>query len=81
MKSFLPGLTSDTAMPNIDLELFTDGSQSLQKGGYWTGYAVTTVTQVVEHGRLLDHWSAQQAGLYALNRALTLADGKSQQLH
>jgi ribonuclease HI len=37
---------------------------------------VTAVTQVVEHGRLPDHWSAQWAELYALTRTLTLADGK-----
>jgi hypothetical protein len=65
--SFWPDST-DTAIPNADLELFTDGSQSLQEGGYWTGgywtgYAVTTVTQVVEHGQLPDHWSAQCAEL------------------
>jgi ribonuclease HI len=70
-----PDLT-DTAIPNADLELFTDGSQSLQEGGYWISYAVTTITQVVEHGWLPDHWSAQQAELSALIRALTLADGK-----
>jgi hypothetical protein len=70
-----PNLT-DTAIPNADLELFTDGSRSLQEGGYWTGYVVTIVTQVVEHGQLPDHWSAQQAELYGLTRALTLADGK-----
>jgi hypothetical protein len=34
----------DTAIPSADLELFTDGSQSLQEGGYQTGYAVITVT-------------------------------------
>jgi hypothetical protein len=53
-----PDLT-DTAIPNADLELFTDGSRSRQEGGYWTRCAVTTVTQVVEHGQLPDHWSAQ----------------------
>jgi hypothetical protein len=40
----------DTAIPNTDLELFTDRSWNLQEEGYQTGYAVTTVTQVVEHG-------------------------------
>jgi ribonuclease HI len=35
---------------------------------------VTTITQVVEHGWLPDHWSAQQAELYSLTRALTIAD-------
>jgi hypothetical protein len=55
-----PDLTN-TAIPNADLELFTDGSQSLQEGGYQTGCAVTTVTQVVECGRLPGHWSAQRA--------------------
>jgi ribonuclease HI len=66
----------DTAIPSADLELFTDGTQSLQEGGYRTGYAVTTVTQVVEHRQLPDHWSAQGAELYALTQALTIADGK-----
>jgi hypothetical protein len=66
----------NTAIPNANLELFTDGSWSLQEGGYRTGYAVTTVTQVVEHGRPPDHWSAQQAELYVLTRALTIADRK-----
>jgi hypothetical protein len=65
-----------TTIPNTNLGLFTDGSQSLQEGGYQTGYAATTITQVVEHGQLPDHWSAQQAKLYALTTALTLADGK-----
>jgi ribonuclease HI len=37
---------------------------------------VTTITQVVEHGQLPEHWSAQWAELHALTRALTLADGK-----
>jgi hypothetical protein len=37
---------------------------------------VTTVTQGVEHGRPPDLWSAQWVELYALTRALTLADGK-----
>jgi ribonuclease HI len=69
-----PDLT-DTAIPNTNLELFTDGSWSLQERGYWTRYAVTTVTQV-EHSQLPDHWSAQRAELYTLTRALTLADGK-----
>jgi hypothetical protein len=59
----------DTAIPNANLELFTDGSRSLQEGRYWTRYAVTTITQVVVHGH-------QQAELYTLTRALTLADGK-----
>jgi hypothetical protein len=36
-----PNLT-DTAIPNADLELFTDGNQSLQEEGYRTAYAVTT---------------------------------------
>jgi ribonuclease HI len=58
-----------------DLELFTDGSWSLQ-GGYRTGYGVTTITQVVEHGWLPDHWSAQWAELYSLTQALTIADGR-----
>jgi hypothetical protein len=57
------------------------GAWSLQEGGYQSGYAVTTITQVVEHGRLPDHCSAQQAELYALTWALNLADGKSQHLH
>jgi hypothetical protein len=73
--SFWPNLT-DTAIPNTALELFTDGRQSLQEGGYRTRYAVTTVTQIVVHGWLPDHWSAQWAELHALTRALTLADGK-----
>jgi ribonuclease HI len=30
----------------------------------------------VEHGWLPDLWSVQRAKLYALNRAITLADGK-----
>jgi hypothetical protein len=34
----------DTTIPNPNLELLTDESQSLQEGGYQTGYAVTTVT-------------------------------------
>jgi hypothetical protein len=75
-----PNLT-DTAIPNADLELFTDGSQSLQEGGYWTRYAVTTVTQVVERGRLLDHWSAQRTELYNLTRALTISDGKTANIY
>jgi hypothetical protein len=75
-----PDLT-DTAISNANLKLFTDGSWSLQEGGYWTGYAVTTITQVVEHGWLPDHWSAQQAELYALTRTLTIADGKTANIY
>jgi ribonuclease HI len=73
--SFRPNLT-DTAIPNPNLELFTDGTWSLQEEGHRTRYAVTTITQVVKHGRLPDPWSAQQAEFYALTRALTLAVGK-----
>jgi ribonuclease HI len=77
MKSFLPSLPSQTPpFPNANLELFTDERRSLREGGYWTGYAVTTITQAVEHGQLPDHWTAQQSELYTLTRALTLADGK-----
>jgi hypothetical protein len=57
-----PDLTA-TTIPIADLELFTDGSQSLKEGGYWTMCAVTTITQIVEHGQLPDHWSAQRAEL------------------
>jgi hypothetical protein len=32
-----PKLTN-TAIPNANLKLFTDGSQSLQERRYWTGY-------------------------------------------
>jgi hypothetical protein len=78
--SFWPGLT-DTAIPSVNLELFTDGSRRLQEGGYWTGYAVTTVTPVVEHGWLPDHWSAQRAELHTLTKALTLADGKTANIY
>jgi ribonuclease HI len=42
---------------------------------------VTTVTQVVEHGLLPDHRSAQWAELYALTRALTLTDGKTANIY
>jgi ribonuclease HI len=35
---------------------------------------VTTITHVVKHGQLPDHWLAQWAELYALNRVLTIAD-------
>jgi ribonuclease HI len=42
---------------------------------------VTTVTQVVEHGQLPDHWSAQPAELYTLTRSLTLADGKTANIY
>jgi hypothetical protein len=76
-----PDLTN-TTIPNPNLELFTDESWSLQEGGYWTGYAALKGNprrplhwgpdQVVEHGQLPDHWSAQWAELYALTRA----DGK-----
>jgi hypothetical protein len=40
-----------------------------------------TITQVVEHRWLPDHWSAQQAELYALTRSLTLADGKTANIY
>jgi ribonuclease HI len=71
----------DSAIPNADLELFTDGSWSIQEGGYQIGYAVTTVTQIVEHGQLPDHWSDQQAELHALTQALTIADGKTANIY
>jgi ribonuclease HI len=71
----------DTAIPNADLELFTEGSRSLQEGDYQTGYAVTTITQVVEHGRLSDHSSAQWAELYVLTRALPIADERTASIY
>jgi ribonuclease HI len=64
-------------MPTWSFSLMEDGAYKREV----KGYEVTTVTQVVEHGQLPDHWSAQWAELYALTRALTLADGKTANIY
>jgi len=66
----------DQAIKNPELTLFSDGSSYLQEGARKVGYAVTTTTEVLEAKALPAGWSAQQAELYALVRALTLSEGK-----
>ncbi|KAM6306968.1 LOW QUALITY PROTEIN: transmembrane protein 209-like [Podargus strigoides] len=52
---------------------FTDGSSYISQGKHIAGYAVTTVTNVVEALSLPSGTSAQKAEIIALTRSLTLA--------
>ena len=63
-------------MPDPDLELYTDGSSSVINGQRASGYAVTTVTNVIEAEPLSPSVSAQKTELIALTRALELSKEK-----
>ena len=65
-------------MGNIDFTWFTDGSYFLNGNGkYCYGYSITTPFDVVETASLPMVTSAQQAELYVLTWACTLAKDKT----
>ena len=68
----------DQPIPNAEEELFVDGSASRggDMGGNCVGYAVVTLHQTIESGRLPANYSAQAAELVALTQACKYAKGK-----
>ncbi|XP_058715777.1 uncharacterized protein LOC131590004 [Poecile atricapillus] len=66
----------DVPMEDPDWELFTDGSSYVENGTRYAGYAVVTVTTVVEAKALVPGTSAQRAEIIGLTRALILSSGK-----
>ncbi|XP_005534386.1 PREDICTED: uncharacterized protein LOC102107869 [Pseudopodoces humilis] len=66
----------DVPMEDPDWELFTDGSSFVENGTRYAGYAVVTVTTVVEAKALAPGTSAQRAEIIGLTRALMLSSGK-----
>lgn len=55
---------------------FIDGSSRVEEGKRKSGYAIVDgVGEVIEKGALSPTWSAQKCELYALARALELAEG------
>nr|XP_041567792.1 uncharacterized protein LOC121468354 isoform X2 [Taeniopygia guttata] len=66
----------DVPLEQPDWELFTDGSSFMENGIRHAGYAVTTISTVVEAKALSPNTSAQKAELVALTRALELSEGK-----
>ncbi|XP_059729018.1 uncharacterized protein LOC132341448 [Haemorhous mexicanus] len=66
----------DVPLEQPEWELFTDGSSFVENGTRYAGYAVTTVSTVVEAKALPPNTSAQKAELVALTRALELSEGK-----
>ncbi|XP_036977326.1 uncharacterized protein LOC119032358 [Acanthopagrus latus] len=69
----------EVPLQNADLELFVDGSASRDPGTgkNQTGFAVTTLHDIVLAEPLPSNYSAQAAELVALTKACTLAKGKS----
>lgn len=67
----------DQPLPSPDLTLFVDGSSVRGANGCrHAAYAVVTEDSVLEAQRLPQGTTSQKAELYALIRALTLAQGK-----
>lgn len=60
----------DDPLETPDWELFTDGSSFVENGTRYAGYAVVTVTQVVEALALPPGTSAQKAEVIGLTRPL-----------
>ena len=71
-----PDLT-DPPLQNPEEVWFTDGSSFVSKGCRRAGYAVVSLTQVIEAQTLPPGTSAQLAEIIALTRALTLAENKA----
>ncbi|XP_036960719.1 uncharacterized protein LOC119023134 isoform X1 [Acanthopagrus latus] len=69
----------EVPLQNADLELFVDGSASRDPGTEknQTGFAVTTLHDIVLAEPLPSNYSAQAAELVALTKACTLAKDKS----
>ncbi|KAG1933997.1 hypothetical protein F2P79_020134 [Pimephales promelas] len=71
-----PDLT-DEALPNSDMILYVDGSSSRDDlGKNRAGYAVVSLTEILEQQPLPSHFSAQAAELVALTAACKLASGQ-----
>ncbi|XP_064258694.1 LOW QUALITY PROTEIN: uncharacterized protein LOC135289190 [Passer domesticus] len=66
----------DVPLEQPEWEVFTDGSSFVENGTRYAGYAVATVSTVVEARALPPNISAQKAELVALTRALELNEGK-----
>ncbi|XP_065525208.1 uncharacterized protein LOC136009050 [Lathamus discolor] len=66
----------DAPLEQPDWELFTDGSNFVENGTRYAGYAVTTQQKVIEAKALTPGTSAQRAELIALTRALELSNDK-----
>ena len=66
----------DPLIPDPDWVLYTDGTSLIKQGQWLSGYATVTEKTVIKTGSLPQHWSAQQAELWALIRALQLSKGK-----
>ena len=66
----------DRPISNPDWTLYTDGTSLVKLGRRLSGYAVATERTVVKASSLPQHWSAQQAELWASARALQLSKGK-----
>jgi hypothetical protein len=66
---------TDQPISNPDIDYFTDGSNFVQDGMHFAGYAVVTPDSVIEACPLLVGTSAQKAELLALMWALQLAAG------
>ncbi|XP_032879405.1 uncharacterized protein LOC116974905 [Amblyraja radiata] len=73
----------DTAMSNPDVSFFTDGSSSIdEQGRRLSGYAIVNQDgDTVESAAFENPFSAQQAELFALTRACTLAEGISANIY
>lgn len=59
-----------------DWELYTDENSFVRDGKQMTGYAVTTMNQVIKATTLLSDVSSTRAELIARTRALELSKGK-----
>ena len=66
----------DIPLEQPEWELFTDGSSFVENRTRYAGYAVTTISTVVEAKALPPNTSAQRTVLVALTRALELSEGK-----
>ncbi|KAM8927728.1 uncharacterized protein RCH25_007996 [Pelodytes ibericus] len=67
----------ETVLPDPDCTLFVDGSRFAdEQGRYHTGFAVTTVDQVLQASPLPPSMSAQEAELKALTVACQMFEGK-----
>ena len=76
-----PDLT-DLPLPDAEITMFVDGSSRKNPDrSNATGYAVVTLTEVLEAEALPKNYSAQQAEIVALARACGLGKGKCITIH
>ncbi|XP_032942903.1 TOG array regulator of axonemal microtubules protein 2-like [Catharus ustulatus] len=66
----------DEPLENPEWELFTDGSSFVENGTRYAGYAVVTLTQIIEARALTLGTSAQKAEIQALKPCYTPEDEK-----